>query len=67
MKYPFKYTITMTQNSSPINWNISAMTQRLVNIQTMAYDTEAMLIEKEIDKRGFKDATAVLSSIMKKK
>lgn len=63
----FKYTITMTQNTSPSLWNIAAMTKNLVDVRNRAYETEAALIEKELDKRGLVDAQQVIQSIMSKK
>jgi hypothetical protein len=67
MKYPFKYTITLTQNSSPYTWNMPAMTQRLIKMQNLACDTDAQLIEKEMDKIGLKDAAKVIETVMNKK
>lgn len=63
----FKYTITMTQNLSPSKWNLPEMYKNLVKIRDQAHDTEALLIEKEMDKRGFVDAQAVIKAIMSKK
>lgn len=63
----FKYTITMTQNVSPSLWNINAMARSLVKVRNQAYDTEATLIEQELELVGLGQAKAVLDSIMSKK
>lgn len=63
----FKYTITMTQFLSPSQWNITAMATDLVKIRNKAYETEAVLIEQELAKRGLGDALEVIKSIMNKK
>jgi hypothetical protein len=63
----FKYTITMTQSLSPSKWNMPEMYKQLVKVRNTAYDTEAQLIEKEMDKRGYVDAQEVIKTVMSKK
>lgn len=63
----FKYTITWTQTVSPSQWNLSEMSKNLVRVRNQAYDTEAKLIEQELDRRGLSDAQQIIKSIMEKK
>jgi hypothetical protein len=62
----FKYTITLTQMKSPSQWNIDAMIKNLVVLRNQAYDTEAMLIEAELDRRGLKEAQEIINLIKNK-
>jgi hypothetical protein len=59
----FTYTITWTQKISPSQWNLQAMANNLVKIRNNAYETEAKLIEVELEKSDLKEAKTILEKI----
>ena len=63
----FKYTITMTQSTSPSKWNLPEMYRSLAKIRDQAYETEAQLIERELDRRGYGEAKSIIDAIKEKK
>jgi hypothetical protein len=62
----FKYTITWTQNQSPSQWNIYEISNKILNLRNAAYETEANLIEQELDKQGLGDAQQIIHNIKSK-